>query len=133
PLQSSVLRLTRIHLVDPVQNSALQVQHMFEPDAPQKVGRSRAARAGLALHHELFVGIELGVAPRHLAERNELGTGNSIDLVLIRLPYVDDPDLVPAVESLFVLDGRDFGRTVSGCGYGLRLGWIDSADLTGVE
>ena len=35
-------------------------------------------------------GVQLGVAPGNLAERNQLGTGNPVDLAFVRLADVDE-------------------------------------------
>ena len=52
---------------------------------------------------------------------------NPVDLVLVRLPDVDDRELVAAVEPLLQLDRGDFGRIVHGDW--LRRGRRDAAEL----
>src|SRR2546425_451830 len=85
-----VFRLGRIDLVYPIQDAALQVQNLLEPDRSQEIRGFRAPPARLAVHDDLIVRVELVDALRHVSERDELGPGDAIDLVLVGLPHVDD-------------------------------------------
>ena len=60
-----------------------------------------APSTGLAVHHVLGVGIELGEVFRKFTQRNERGSGNACDLVFVRLAHIDEGEVVTAVELLF--------------------------------
>src|SRR5688572_8184539 len=64
--RASVLGLTRIDLVHPLQNAAAQVLHVRETDRLQELLRLRAAAAHLALRDDLAVARQLLIAPRQL-------------------------------------------------------------------
>ena len=40
--------------------------------------------------HQLLLGVELGIAPWDFAERDEARPRDSVDLILVRLAYIDD-------------------------------------------
>src|SRR4029077_15286809 len=102
-------------------------------DRPQKIGRFGASAAHFALHHELFVRVELGVSAWNLAERNELSAGNSIDLPLVGLADVDNPQFVATVQTLFEFDGGDFKNIVCAHRCNLRHGRTEAAELLVVD
>src|SRR2546430_1242380 len=94
-----VFRLGRINLIHPIEDAALEVQHLLEPHGSEKIGRLRAADARFALSHDLQVRVELVVALRDVAQWNQQRPRNSIDLILMRLAHVDEEELVAAVEA----------------------------------
>src|SRR5215813_5232788 len=89
-----VFRLRRINLVDPLEYPAPEVQDPLEADRSQEIGGFCASSAHLALHDELFVGVELRIATRNLAQRDQLRSWNAVDLPLVWLADVDDPELL---------------------------------------
>src|SRR3954451_23275656 len=88
-----VFGLTWINLIDPLEDAALEVEHPLEPHGTQEIGRFCAPTAHLAVHDNFFLRVELGIPPRPLAERDELSAWDPVDLPLVRLPDVDDPEL----------------------------------------
>src|SRR5437773_2897119 len=132
--QPLVLRLGRVNLVHPVENAASEVEHPLESDGSQEIGRLCAPRAHLAVHDNLLVGIELLVAPRHVAQRDQDRPWYPIDLVLVGFADVDDLQGVATVEPLFQLDRRDFRcivlNVLHGCG--LR-GGMNPAELLVID
>src|SRR5688500_5556303 len=101
---SVVFGLRRINLIYPVEGRPLAVQHPLAPDGSQEIGRSCASPAHVAVHNDLLLGIQLGIAPRDFPERNQLGSRNPIDLNLIRLPDIDNARSFAPVEPLLELD-----------------------------
>src|SRR5215510_12945937 len=79
-----ILRLTGINLVDPVEDAPRQVEHLLVALRPQEIGGFRTAPPDLALHHELIAGIELDITLRDIAERDQHGSGDLVDLVFVR-------------------------------------------------
>ena len=61
---------------------------------------------------DLVVGVELDMPLRDVAERNQDGARNAIDLILVRLADVDDLERVAAIETLLELDRRNLGGIV---------------------
>src|ERR1051325_11629753 len=99
-MSASVLRLTWINLVDPLQDPAPQVLHVREPDRLQEVLSSRAAAAHLALRDDLAVARQFLISPRQLTERNKGRARNAVDLVFVRLAHVEDERRFAGVELL---------------------------------
>src|SRR5262245_44043573 len=83
---SLIFRLRWINLVDPVENPASQVEYAAEPDRPEELRSSCASNARLALHHDLFVWVQLVESFRDIAERYKRGSRQPVDLVFVRLP-----------------------------------------------
>ena len=57
--RSSVLRLARVYLIDPVQDPALQIQYALEPDRAKEICSLRAAATHLAVQHDLVIRVQL--------------------------------------------------------------------------
>src|SRR4051812_14590987 len=129
-----ILRLAWVDLVDPVEHAALEVQHVLEPHRSEEIGRLCASAAHLAMDDDLFLGVEFGVPPRYIAQRNQLRTWNTVDLVFVRLADIDNPQFVAPVEPLFQLDGGNLeiilGRSHSSW---LRFGRSQAAELFVVD
>src|SRR5687768_13770390 len=88
-----VLRLRRVDLVDPFQDSAAQVLDVREANRLQELLRLGAAAAHLALRDDLAILRQLLIAPRQLAQRNQRRAGDLVDLVFVRLAHVEDERL----------------------------------------
>src|SRR5262249_23755802 len=117
----------------PLENPAPEVQDPLETDGSQKIRSLCASSTHLALHDQLFVGVEFRVATRNFAERDQLRARNAVDLPLVRFADVDDPKLLASVETLLELDGADFKRIARvhrGC---LRCGRTKAAELLVVD
>src|SRR6185503_19449143 len=102
-----VLRLARIDLVDPFQDSAPEVLHVREADRLEEVLCFRAAAAHLALRDDLAIARQLLIASRQLAQRDQRRTGNAVDLILVRLAYVEDERRLTGIQLLLQIDRRD--------------------------
>src|SRR5215467_9536812 len=102
-----ILRLAWINFVGPVQDAPRQVERLLVAFRAKEIGRLRAAPADLALHDELVARIQLDVTLRDVAERNQHGSGNPVDLIFVRLPNVDDRQLVAPIQPLLQFDCRD--------------------------
>src|SRR5439155_1123487 len=76
---------------------------------------------------DFVIRVQLVLALGDVPERDQHGTRNAVDLILVRLANVDDLQRVATVEPLFELDGGDFGRGVHGDR--LRGGRRDAAEL----
>src|SRR5258705_6693039 len=124
-----ILRLTRIDLVYPVENSTPQVLDPLEADRLQEFRGFCAAAAHLAVRDDVLVPGQLGVTPRQLTQRNEDTTRNPADLILVRLAHIEDEHVVACVEPLFQVD-RCRLPLVHWCSCSLRRGlWPDAAEL----
>src|SRR3954453_19249653 len=67
-----------IDLVDPLEDSALEVLDVLEAHRPQVIRGLRAPSAHLAVDDDVVVRVQFGVAAGNLAEGNQLRTRNPV-------------------------------------------------------
>src|SRR5262245_65971318 len=87
----SILRHRTINLISPGQDAALQVFDLCEPGLLHHVVSLCAAAAHLAMHDDLFFGVEFVDASGELAERDQARAivFQIRDLPLMRFAHVD--------------------------------------------
>ena len=86
------------------QNPAGQVLHVLETLLLQELRSPLAAPAGLALHHDVLVGIELANTLRQIVQRNQM-TADVRDLILVRLAHIQHKHILARVRRRFSSSG----------------------------
>jgi hypothetical protein len=94
PVQASIFRRARVHLIAPHQNAAHHVPHMLEPILTQQRTRLRAPSPTAAMDHDIRIRIEFRHMPPILARRNELRARNAANPIFA----LDSPASQPAAE-----------------------------------
>ena len=113
----------------------LRLSTRLNPTDRRKSAALALRRAHLAVDDDLVVRVELGIAGAAISPSGmSIGPGNPIDLILVRLPHVDEGQLVAAIEPLLQLDRRDFGALLAARHVAvLRRGRSDAAELFVVD
>src|SRR3954467_10487605 len=96
---SLVLRPTRVHVLVPQQDPARHALHVLEALLPEDLRELHAPRAAAAVHDHFLIlmSVELGHVLRDLLERDQLGTLDVRDLILIRQSAIDERELLTAI------------------------------------
>src|SRR4249920_67914 len=103
-----VLRLARIDLVGPLENPTLEIPGLTEAGGAQEFNRSRAPPSHLAVDDHLARAVQLVNTSRQIAERDEHGSRNLADLILLRLSHVENKYIVATIELRLQLFNRYF-------------------------
>jgi hypothetical protein len=83
----------RIDLAGPGIDSAAQVLDFLEARLTKELERPQAALSVVTVQDNLLTGVELVQTLGQMTEGDQPGTGQACDLVLVRLPHVDQCDL----------------------------------------
>jgi hypothetical protein len=89
-----ILRLAWINFIDPVDDTAREVEHLAVTLRSQEIGRIGAAGDDRALHDELVVRVELDSTFGDIAQRNQQRAIDLADLIFVRLANIDDRQFV---------------------------------------
>ena len=100
----SILRHRRIDVVAPSEDAAGEVPHALEPRRLELPHRLRAPAAHLARHDDVARAVERGELLGERAERHEPRTRDLGDRPLVRLPHVDQIEVVATTQLLRELD-----------------------------
>src|SRR3984957_3102970 len=97
-LTSSIFRNSRINLVRPREDSALQVQDFAEAGFAQEIDGFSRALTATAVSHDFTRSVELVHAPRQFTERNQFPV-QIADLIFVRFAHVENEKIVALVET----------------------------------
>src|SRR5580692_10771660 len=92
-----ILRNASVDLVAPRQNAAPHVLHLAEAGLTKEVARLAAADSALAMCDDLDGAVELIDPLGQIAQRDQLRSGDLADLILVRLAYIDQQEVVAAI------------------------------------
>ena len=98
-----------INLIGPCENAAFEVLDLRIPSLLQDLVRLRTAAAHLAMHDDVIRRADFIEAVWEFAEWNETRAvaGEIGDLPFVRLTHVDNRDVLPMIEFVLQLGGRD--------------------------
>src|SRR5262249_24406092 len=106
--RSLVLRKAGVDLVAPGENATFHVANMLKAGLPEDTAGLRAADSALAVDHDVGFLIELVQMLGHGRQRDQVCAGNARNPVLVRLPNIDEYEVVAAVQLFFYFPDFDF-------------------------